>query len=67
MSNNGLESPINIPTRISERLQTCIDHILAKLTNKNKIIGNTAVINYGVTDHCLSAVWVHGGEGKHVD
>lgn len=63
LANNGLHSLINSPTRITERTETCIDHVIVKISNINKILIDAVVIDNNVTDHCMTAVWVRSGGG----
>lgn len=62
LASNGLESLINTPTRITNNSKTCIDHIVVKLKNKNKLLIEAAVIDSQITDHCLTAAWVRRPE-----
>lgn len=60
LATNGLESLINNPTRITNKSKTCIDHIIVKLRNKNRVLTEAAVVDSQITDHCLTAVWFSG-------
>lgn len=54
----GLESIINIPTRVTVKSQTCIDHVFAKINNKQIITYGARVIDARITDHSMTAVWM---------
>lgn len=58
---NGLMSLINEPTRICKNSQSCIDHVMVRIKNARVFRVEAAVIDMGITDHCLTAVWVNGG------
>jgi hypothetical protein len=61
MSYLGFESLINCPTRIAQCsaggteqiTKTCIDHIFARIPDKNKISVKCEVVDAGITDHCM--------------
>ncbi|KAG8290507.1 hypothetical protein J6590_080145 [Homalodisca vitripennis] len=64
---HSCQTPINSPTRIADHSETCIDHVLAKISNINEVLINAAIIEGNITDHCMTAVWLWRGEGVTAD
>lgn len=64
MAANGLECLIREPTRVTEQIETCIDHVLMRVANKRIVFVNASVMHVGITDHSMIRVDVHVvGEG----
>lgn len=53
MASNGLESLCNVPTRVTEVSETCIDHLFVRLLNKSMVKCNAEVIKTQVSDHFM--------------
>ncbi|KAG8273356.1 hypothetical protein J6590_023868 [Homalodisca vitripennis] len=58
---NGIESLINDPTRVNTNSKTCLDHVLVKSANKNKLEIEASVIDVCVSDHYMTAVCMQVG------
>lgn len=56
MASYGLESLINETTRKTDRTESCIDHVFARVQDKNRLSIDATVIRRQVTDHYLTAV-----------
>lgn len=53
MAANGFKCLIEVPTRITDQSQTCIDHVYVKMSDCSKMSVEAEVIDNDVTDHCM--------------
>lgn len=53
MSSFGLESLINVPTRVSSSSSTCIDHFFARTRSNVTSTLIASVFELNISDHCL--------------
>lgn len=51
LSSNGFECLLKEPTRITAESATCIDHVFARIPNKDKTQAEVEVIDANVSDH----------------
>lgn len=56
LASHGFTSCINVPTRITETTESCIDHVFIRSLNYSRY--KTAVITTDISDHCATAVLV---------
>lgn len=55
---NGFENILTEPTRVTADTVSCIDHVFAKLSNKDKTEAIVEVIDANITDHRMVVVSV---------
>jgi len=56
MSLNGLESCINVPTRVTATCKTCIDHIFLRFRSPGNSKFYSAVFEPGLSDHLMTCL-----------
>lgn len=56
---NGLECLLKQPTRITDSTSTCIDHVFARIANKDNTGVEVIVVEANITDHAMSLTTVN--------
>lgn len=64
MAANGLKCLIEVPTRITDQSQTCIDHVYVKISDCSRMSVEAEVIDSDITDHCMLNVSLSVCGGK---
>lgn len=64
MAANGFESLINVPTRITQQSESCIDHVHIRVARRDIIIVDASVDHVGITDHSLVKILVKVSNGS---